>query len=108
MGVEGGVRVVVAVEEVTVTPEIRTLKLRSEGCAGRVSATKVKLRLAGLPPQFTVQMTVPFGPLHEGRVKAASKRTGRNKRALIRFMWHPTTELSAFSSWNGNAQNPRY
>lgn len=87
----------VAVEEVTVTPNMTTLKLRIEGCAGRVSATKVKLRLAWPPPlQLTVQTTL-FGPLHEESVRAASKRAGRNKRVLLRFMRHPTTDKSAFS-----------
>jgi len=94
-GEEGGVRVSVAVEEVTVTPKMTTLKLRIEGCAGRVSATKVKLRLAWPPPpQLTVQ-TTPFGPLHEESVRAASKRPGRNKGVLLRFMRHPTTDKSA-------------
>jgi len=58
-----------------------------------------------LPPQFTVQMTLFLGPLQEDKEKAANKRTRR--RALLRFIWHPTTDSSTFSiTWKGNTQNP--
>jgi hypothetical protein len=73
------------VEEVTVMPETRTLKLRMEGCMGGVSATKVKLILAGPPPpQFVVHFV--RGPLQEDSDKAANKRTAKNKRVLLRFI----------------------
>jgi hypothetical protein len=89
MGAEGGDKVFVEVEEVTVTPMMLAWKLRIVGLAGRVSATIVKLRLA-VPPQFTVQMTLPLGPLQEDKEKAANKKTRR--RALLRFIKHPTTD----------------
>ena len=87
MGVEGGVRVFVETEDVTVMPETMTLKLRIEGCVGRVSATKVKLRLPvpPPPPQPTVQ-TPPLGPLQPAKEKLANQRTERNERALLRFI----------------------
>src|SRR5260370_20139043 len=45
------------------------------------------------PPPPTV-----LGPLQAARDKAASnRRTGGRARALLRFMWHPTTEYSAFA-----------
>ena len=88
---EGGVRVIVEVEEVTVMPETRTLKLRIEGFAGRWSATKVKLRLAGPPPQLTVQTTPPGFPLQAAIVNELSKRM--KSRALLRFMEYPHGRL---------------
>ena len=91
MGVEGGVRVIVAVEEVTVMPETMTLKLRIEGFAGRWSATKVKVRLAGPPPQLTVQTTPPGLPLQEAKPNEASKI--KTSRALLRFMEYPHGRL---------------
>jgi hypothetical protein len=33
-----------------------------------------------------------LSPLQAVRDKAASKRMGKKERALLRFMWHPTTE----------------
>jgi hypothetical protein len=60
-----------------------TLNERIEGFAGRVSATSVKLTVA-LPPQLTVHLTVPLGPLQEDKEKAASRRAGR--RILLRFI----------------------
>jgi hypothetical protein len=88
-------------------PVMVTLNVKREGLAGRVSATMVRLTVP--VPEVQVVQTVPgFGPLQELTEMATSKRMGRNKRVLMRFMWHPTTELSAFASWNENAQNPRY
>src|SRR5258708_12833525 len=55
------------------------------------------------PPPPTV-----LGPLQAARDKAASnRRTGRRESALLRFMWHPTTEYSAFAlPGKENAQHP--
>jgi hypothetical protein len=41
----------------------------------------------------------PFGPLQEEAEKAARTITGRIERVLLRFMWHPTTDWSAFAPW---------
>jgi len=81
-----------------------TLNERMEGFAGGVSATRVKLTVA-LPP-------LPVPPvvgrwLQEEAKRAASKRTRRNERALLRFMRHPTTGSSALAlPGKENARNP--
>ena len=71
---------------VSVMAPVVTLKERIDGFGGSVSATRVRLTVAvPVPPQLTMQG--PLGPLQAARDKAASnRRTGRNERALLRFM----------------------
>jgi len=71
-------------------PVIVTLKITREGLAGSVSATMVTATVP-LPPQLVVQTVPVLGPLQAARVKV-SRRTGRKRIALLRFMWPPTTE----------------
>src|SRR6266480_576862 len=84
---------VVAVPEagVNVTDAIVTWKVSSAGLAGSVSATMVTATVPVLP-QLEMQMVPVLGPLQAASDKAASRRTGRKKIALLRFMWPPTTE----------------
>lgn len=119
MGAEEGVTVFVEVEDVTVTPSTWTLKLMIEGCVGRVSATNVKLRLAvppvpppvpppPPPPEQPVTTLHPLRrPLQPARDKTARERMGRNERALLPRMRHPTIRLSALSfPGKENAHDP--
>jgi hypothetical protein len=63
------------------------------GVARSVSVT------VALPVLTQATQTVPgFGPLQELKDTSTSKRTETKERALMRFMWHPKTELSAFAS----------
>src|SRR3954469_7916681 len=86
-GLDGGVRVlVVPVEDVSVMPEITTLKLRREGLAGSVSATRVKLTLAVPPPQLVVHGPV-CTPLQEASRKIDAKATDSDN--FVEFIEHP-------------------
>src|SRR5256885_10256094 len=89
VGFDGGVRVVVVpVEEVRVIPVTTTLKLSSEGLAGGVSATIVRLTLAVPPPQLLVHG--PLGtPLQEAKKKNEVKAAANGKN-LLKFIKHPT------------------
>jgi hypothetical protein len=79
---------------VSVIPLIVKAKERREVPGGGANGTaeRVKLTVASPVLQLTVQTITVFGPLQAAREKTASKRTGRNERDLLRFMWHPTTE----------------
>ena len=72
--------------------------MRREGLAGRVSATMVTATVP-LPPPHTAptQTTPPFGPLQAEAEKMENKRKEKNERALLRFIWHPTPDQSAFA-----------
>ena len=90
-GVAGVKVTAVPVVGVRVIPATETLKDKIDGFAGSVSATRVKLTVA-LPPTTHVPVHLLGRPLQADRDKAASKRMGKKERALLRFMWHPTTE----------------
>ena len=77
-------------EVTSAIPVMVTLKVTKEGLAGRVSATMVRLTVP-VPPQLEMHMVPVLGPLQAASDKAASRRTGRSDRALLRFMWHPMT-----------------
>lgn len=59
------------------------------------TAARVKLTVALPPPPPVTRLFC--GPLQEARDKATRERTGRNERALLRFIWHPTMDWSAFA-----------
>src|SRR5256885_1006661 len=89
-GFDGGVRVlVVPVEDVSVMPEITTLKLRREGLAGSVSATRVKLTVAVPPPQLVMHGPVRT-PLQEASRKIDAKATDSDN--FVKFIEHPKAQ----------------
>ena len=78
---------------VSVTPLTVTAKERMEVPGGGVNGTAARVKLTvALPLPPPVPPPAVLGPLQAARDKAASKRTGKTERALLRFMWHPTTE----------------
>jgi hypothetical protein len=88
----------VPVVGVRVTAMTETLKERMEGFAGRVSAIRVRLTVAPLTLQLTVQ-TCCFRPLQEDSERAKSARSARSvkREELLRFIGYPMVELVLFA-----------
>jgi hypothetical protein len=59
------------------------------------TAASVKLTVASPVVQLTVQTCEPDGPLQATKASEAVRRM--RSRALLRFMWHPTLDYSAFA-----------
>src|SRR5260370_34016704 len=80
----------VPVEGVSWTELRVNAKERTEVPGGGVNGTAARVRLSdALPPP----PPMVFGrPLQDERVIDASKRTGKNESAWLRFMWLPTKE----------------